>query len=58
MLTNVGNGKFSSAAFIVHEGHANLVEIVRALGSPRCFAGSLHGGQEKRDEHADDRNDH
>jgi hypothetical protein len=39
------------------QGDAHLLEVVGTLGSPRRLARSLDGRQQKRDEHADDRDD-
>ena len=39
------------------DGDANFVQVVLALGAPGGFARRLHGGQDERDEHADDGDD-
>jgi hypothetical protein len=36
---------------------ADILEVVFALRATRSFAGGLDGGQEQRDQDADDRND-
>jgi hypothetical protein len=38
--------------------HADLLQVVRALISPRRLARGLHGRQQQGDEDGDDRNDH
>ena len=42
---------------VVLERQADLPEIVHALRPPRRFPGRLHGGQEQRDQKADDQDD-
>jgi hypothetical protein len=37
------------------KGDPDLLQVVGALDSPRRLACRLHGGEEQRDEHADDR---
>jgi hypothetical protein len=39
-------------------GEGKLLQIVPALGLPGGLAGRLHRRQQKRDQDADDRNDH
>ena len=39
------------------KGQPNLLEMVLAFHSPGGFAGGLHSGQKRRDEHADDGDD-
>ena len=43
---------------IVLGGQADLLEIVRALGTPRGLARGLDGRQEQRDQDGDDRDHH
>ena len=43
---------------IVLGGQADLLEVVRALGTSRRLAGGLDGGQEQRDQDGDDRDHH
>jgi len=40
---------------VVVHGQPQLLEVVRALGSPGRFARRLHGGQEQRDQDGNDR---
>ena len=42
---------------IVLQGDADLLEVVAALRPPGRLAGHLHGGQQQRDQHADDGDD-
>jgi len=43
---------------VVQEAQADLLEVVLAL-QPACrLAGGLHGGQQQRDENADDGDHH
>jgi hypothetical protein len=39
------------------QGKRPLFKMVAALHPPTGFAGSLHGWQKQRNQHADDRND-
>ncbi len=39
-------------------GESDLLEIVDALSPPSRLAGRLHRGQQKRDQHADNRDHH
>ena len=43
---------------IVLQGHAQLPEIVLAMGAPGRFAGRLDGRQEQADQDADDGDHH
>jgi hypothetical protein len=43
---------------IVVQCDAKLLQIVLALRSPRRLTGHLHGGEQQRHQHADDRNHH
>jgi hypothetical protein len=38
--------------------HADLLEVIDTLGSSGSFSGGLHGGQEERDEDANDGDHH
>ena len=40
---------------VVLERHADLDEVVEALRPPRGLAGRLHGREQQRDQHGDDR---
>ena len=40
---------------IVVQGDPQLLEFVRALGTPRRLTGCLDGGQQQRDQDRDDR---
>ena len=40
------------------QGHAELLEVIDALCAPCGFARGLNGGQQQRDEDADDADDH
>ena len=42
---------------VILESDAELFEIVQALRPPRRFTGALNGRQQKRDQHADNRDD-
>ena len=43
---------------IILGGQADLLEIVRALGTSGGLAGRLHGRQQQRDQHGDDGDHH
>jgi hypothetical protein len=43
---------------VIHAAQCKLLEIVFALRLPRGLAGRLHGGQQERDQNADDRDHH
>ena len=43
---------------VIVQGDSHLHQVVGALDSPRRLAARLDGGQQQRDENADDRNHH
>ena len=49
-------GKDSARTFVVVQGEPELLQVVDALGTSRCLAGRLHGGEKERDENGDDGN--
>jgi hypothetical protein len=56
-LAHVGRRELSGAALVVHEGDADLVQVIGALSPPRRFTRRLHGRQQKGDQHPDDGDD-
>src|SRR5207248_2350836 len=51
-------GKCAGKLNNVMTGKAQLLEVVRTLGTSRCLADFLHGGHEERDQDSNDGNDH
>ncbi len=47
-------GKDPLRTFVIVHGQADLLQVVRALGTPGGFPGRLDGGQEQRDQDRDD----
>ena len=50
-----GGWEGSIDVVIVVQGQADLLEVVAALHASRCLARRLYGGEEKRNQHRDDR---
>ena len=54
----LGVGQLAIGVVMRMHREGPLLEIVRAFHPPRRFAGRLHGGQQQRHQHADDRDYH
>jgi hypothetical protein len=39
------------------EAEPDLLQVVETLGTPRGFSGRLHGRQQQRNQHTDNRDD-
>ena len=48
-------GQRALRGFVVQKTNAKLSQVVGALRAPRRLARGLHGRQQQRDQHADDR---
>ncbi len=44
--------------FVIVQSQRHLLEVIGALNAPRRLTGRLHGGEQERDENADDGDDH
>ena len=54
---NLAGREDGMGAFVIHDGQADLLEVVDALGAAGGLAGRLHGGEQQGDENSDDRDD-
>ncbi len=50
-----GGREHAILRLVVHDRQADLLHVIHALGTVRRFPCRLHGGQQQRDENADDR---
>src|SRR3954451_20598227 len=57
-LLDTAGGEKSVRALVVVDGEPDLLQVVHALRPPRRLASRLHGGEEQRDQAADDREDY
>ena len=57
-IRDITRRKRARCTFVGMQGHAELLEVIDALGAPGSFAGGLNGGQQQGDQDADDADDH